>query len=52
MLMLAFESSAKPASVALFRDGSLIAQYSQYTSLTHSRTLLPMAEAMLNNCEL
>ena len=51
MLMLAFESSAKPASVALFRDGELIAQYSQYTSLTHSRTLLPMAEALLKNCE-
>ncbi len=51
MLMLAFESSAKPASVALFRDGELIAQYSQYTSLTHSRTLLPMAEDLLKNCE-
>lgn len=52
MLMLAFESSAKPASVALLRDGELIAQYSQYTSLTHSRTLLPMAEALLKNCEI
>ncbi len=50
--MLAFESSAKPASVALVRDGELIAQYSQYTSLTHSRTLLPMAEALLKNCEI
>ena len=52
MLMLAFESSARPASVALIRDGELIGQYSQYTSLTHSRTLLPMAEAMLKNCDL
>ncbi len=51
MLMLAFESSARPASVALMRDGELIAQYSQYTALTHSRTLLPMAEAMLKNCD-
>ena len=51
MLMLAFESSARPASVALVRDGELIAQYSQYTALTHSRTLLPMAEAMLKNCD-
>ena len=49
--MLAFESSARPASVALVRDGELIAQYSQYTALTHSRTLLPMAEAMLKNCD-
>ena len=51
MLMLAFESSARPASVALVRDGELIAQYSQYTTLTHSRTLLPMAEDMLKNCD-
>lgn len=49
--MLAFESSARPASVALMRDGELIAQYSQYTALTHSRTLLPMAEDMLKNCD-
>ena len=51
MLMLAFESSARPASVVLMRDGELIAQYSQYTALTHSRTLLPMAEDMLKNCD-
>ncbi len=50
--MLAFESSAKPASVALVRDGELLAQYSQYTTLTHSRTLLPMAEDLLRNCDI
>ena len=52
MLMLAFESSAKPASVTLVRDGELLAQYSQYTTLTHSRTLLPMAEDLLRNCDI
>ena len=52
MLTLAFESSAKAASVALLRDGSLISQYSQCSGLTHSRTLLPMAEALLKNAEL
>lgn len=52
MLILAFESSAKAASVALVKDGSLISQYSQCTALTHSRTLLPMAEDMLKNAEL
>ncbi len=52
MLTLAFESSAKAASVALVRDGALISQYSQCSGLTHSRTLLPMAEDMLKNAEL
>ena len=52
MLILAFESSARPASVALLRDGELLSQYSQCSQLTHSRTLLPMAEDMLKNCEL
>ena len=52
MLILAFESSAKAASVALVRDGQLLAQSTQLSALTHSRTLLPMAEDLLKNCEL
>lgn len=52
MLILAFESSAKAASVALVEDGRLLSQYSQCSGLTHSRTLLPMAEDMLKNAEL
>lgn len=52
MLILAFESSAKPASVALVQDGKLLSQYFQCSALTHSRTLLPMAEDMLKNAEL
>lgn len=52
MLIMAFESSAKAASVALVRDGRLISQYSQCSGLTHSRTLLPMAEDMLKNSEI
>ena len=52
MLILGFESSAKAASVAICRDGKLISQYSQTSGLTHSRTLLPMAEDMLKNAEL
>lgn len=52
MLILAFESSAKAASVALCRDGHLVSQYSQCSGLTHSHTLLPMAEDMLKNAEL
>ena len=52
MLIMAFESSAKAASVALLRDGRLVSQYSQCSGLTHSRTLLPMAEDMLKNAEM
>ena len=49
MLLLAMESSAKAASVALCENGSLLAQTFQLTALTHSRTLLPMAEDLMKN---
>ena len=52
MYVLAFESSAKAASVALAKDGELVAQSFQLSGLTHSRTLLPMAEDLLKNCGL
>ena len=51
MLTLAFESSAKAASAALCEDGRLISQVLQCSGLTHSRTLLPMAEDLLKNSE-
>ena len=51
MLILALESSAKAASVALMEDEKLVAQYSQCSGLTHSRTLLPMVDDMLKNTE-
>jgi len=49
MLILALESSAKPASVALCSGGELLGQYFQNNGLTHSRTLLAMAESLLKN---
>lgn len=52
MKILALESSAKAASVALCRDAELIAQYYQASGLTHSRTLLKMAQDMLNNLDM
>jgi len=52
VLILGIESSAKAASVALWQDGELLAESFQRTSLTHSRTLLPMAEDLLRNAEL
>ena len=50
MKILALESSAVSASVALTEDEKLIAQSFQNCGLTHSRTLLPMAESLLQNC--
>ena len=50
MNILALESSATACSVALCRDGALLAQSFQNSGLTHSRTLLPMVRDMLKNC--
>lgn len=50
MKILALESSAVSASVALCEDERLIAQSFQNTGLTHSQTLLPMVEALLSSC--
>ena len=50
MKILAFETSAKAGSVALLEDGRLLGENYQNTGLTHSQTLLSMAEALLNHC--
>lgn len=50
--ILAFESSAKAASVAMLENGNLLGEYMQNSGQTHSRTLLKMAEDLLMNCEL
>ena len=50
MKILALESSAKAASVCLWEDGVLLAESYQNSGLTHSRTLLPMCQTMLDNC--
>ena len=50
MLLLAFETSAKAGSVALLQDGKLLAQSYQNTGLTHSQTLMVMAEDLLRQC--
>ena len=47
MLTLAFETSAKAASVALMEEGKLLAESFQNTGLTHSQTLMVMAEDLL-----
>ena len=50
MLTLAFETSAKAASVALTREGKLLGESYQNTGLTHSQTLMVMAEGLLKQC--
>lgn len=52
MRILAFETSAKAASVALLQDGFLLGEYMQNSGQTHSRTIMQMAQDLLRNCDL
>lgn len=52
MKILALETSAKSVSAAVVEDGAVRASCFSCTGLTHSRTLMPMVEAMLKNAEL
>ena len=51
MLILAFETSAKAVGVALHDGTSLLAESYQNTGLTHSQTLMSMAQDLLKNCQ-
>ena len=50
MRILAFETSAKAVSVALLEDETLLGESYQNTGLTHSQTLMVMAEDLLRQC--
>lgn len=50
MLILAFETSAKAASVALMDGEKLLGESYQNTGLTHSQTLMSMAEDLIKSC--
>ena len=50
MLILAFETSAKAGSVALLDEKKLLGESYQNTGLTHSQTLMVMAEDLLKQC--
>ena len=52
MRILAFETSAKAGSVALLSDGKLLGEYYLNCGMTHSRTLLKLAEELLTACEI
>ena len=51
-LVLAVDTSAKPVSCALARDGRVLASFYANTGLTHSQTLMPMIENLLKITEL
>lgn len=48
MKILAFDSTATAASVALIEDDRVIGEFFINTKITHSQTLMPMAESLLN----
>ena len=50
MLILAFETSAKAASAALHDGKMLLGEAYQNTGMTHSQTLMVMAEDLLKQC--
>ena len=52
MIILAFDSTAKAASVAVSDDEKLLAVYTVDNGLTQSELLLPMAENMLKSLKL
>ena len=52
MRILAFETSAKAASVALLEGDMLLGELYLNCGLTHSRTLMQMAKDMLTSCDL
>ena len=52
MKILAVDTTATSASVAVCEGGTVLAMYTQKNGLTHSETLLPMIEAALKNLKL
>ncbi len=52
MKILAFDSTAKVASVAICEDEKMLSQYTVDNGLTQSELLLPMAEDMLKELKL
>ena len=52
MRILAFETSAKAGSVAVLENGNLLAENYCNTGLTHSQTLMVMAQDALKSCGL
>ena len=52
MKILALETSAKSVSAAVVENGSILCSTYQNTGLTHSRTLMPLVDGMLQAADL
>ena len=52
MKILAIDTTAVAASVALCEDGELLGEYTIRNGNTHSQTILPMVESLLSFFEL
>lgn len=52
MKILAIDTSATAASVAVAQEDKIIGEYFINTSLTHSQTLIPMAEQLLKSASM
>lgn len=51
MRILAFDSTATAASVAICDEGKVLSEFLVNAGLTHSRTLVPMLDASLSNTD-
>ncbi len=51
MRILALDTSAATKSVALFDDGSIIAEHNAYGKRTHAETLLPIIERLMSDAD-
>lgn len=52
MIILAIESSAVTASVAILKDNQLVAEYTVNHKKTHSQTLLPMIDEIVSMADM
>ena len=52
MRVLAVDTSAVCAAVAVVEDGKILSESQTNTGLTHSRTLMPMIDSTLRNAEI
>ena len=52
MTIIALDSSGTTATVAIARDGRLLAEYTVDNGMTHSQTMLPMLDAITRQLDL